>query len=270
MLNKQIGFIGAGQMARALASGFVAAELVNSSNVSFSDPSTKSLEQTAQQIPGSIKCSSNTELINNCDIVFVAVKPQYLADVAAEVSNEFNDQHLLVSVVAGTTLNQLEHLFSTARCIRVMPNTPSLIRQGASGIAAGPDATDDDVQTIVQLMNAVGIAFELNESQIDAVTGLSGSGPAFVFTFIEALSDGGVKMGLPRDVATKLAVQTVRGAAELVQQTELHPAVLRDQVTSPGGTTICGLHELEKGCMHGTVVSAVEAAANKAKQLGEK
>ena len=269
MLNKRIGFIGAGQMARALASGFVSSSLVDPSNVSFSDPSSDALAEAFETISNSVQCNSNQELIANSDVIFLAVKPQFIADVAKQVDDVISEDNLLVSIVAGTTIAQLDQLFATKRTIRVMPNTPSLIQQGASGIVRGPHANDEDIKLLVNLMSAVGLAVEVSESQIDAVTGLSGSGPAFVFAFIEALSDGGVKMGLPRAVATRLAVQTVRGAAELVQQTGQHPAVLRDQVASPGGTTITGLHELEKGSLRGVVAGAVEAAAKKAKQLGK-
>jgi pyrroline-5-carboxylate reductase len=268
LIQQRIGFIGSGQMARAVASGFVAAKLVDPGNISFSDPSTKAIEVTQQQVPGSKHCKTNADVLEQSDIVFLAVKPQYVDTVSRQVGDLLADRHLLVSIVAGATVLQLSKLFDTKRIIRVMPNTPSLIGEGAAGIARGAGANDQDIETIVTLMNSVGVALEVSESQIDAVTGMSGSGPAYVFSFIEAMSDGAVKMGLPRDIATSLAVQTVLGSAKLVQQSGKHPAVLRDQVTSPGGTTIAGLHELESGAFHATIMNAIEAATEKAKQLG--
>jgi pyrroline-5-carboxylate reductase len=177
---------------------------------------------------------------------------------------------LLISIAAGVPTAKLEAaLPGNARVIRVMPNTPALVGESASGFALGKSATRADGELALRLFSAVGVAFQLKESLLDAVTGLSGSGPAYVYQFIEALSDGGVAAGLPRDVATKLAAQTVLGAAKMVLETGQHPGALKDMVTSPGGTTIEGLHELEKGKLRGTVMSAVRAATEKSKKLGQ-
>jgi pyrroline-5-carboxylate reductase len=177
---------------------------------------------------------------------------------------------VLISIAAGVPLARLEQgLPEKARVIRVMPNTPALIAAGASAYAPGKHATPEDADLAGRLLSAVGLALPVKESLLDAVTGLSGSGPAYVYQFIEALSDGGVATGLPREVATRLAAQTVLGAARMVLETGLHPGVLKDQVTSPGGTTIEGLHELEKGGMRGAVMNAVRAATERSRKLGQ-
>jgi pyrroline-5-carboxylate reductase len=176
---------------------------------------------------------------------------------------------LLISIAAGVTIAKLEQgLPAGARVIRVMPNTPALVGAGASAFALGKSATPADGELAAKLLAAVGVAMPVKESLLDAVTGLSGSGPAYVYQFIEALSDGGVAAGLPRDIATRLAAQTVLGGAKMVLETGQHPGALKDQVTSPGGTTIEGLHELEKGQFRGVVISAVRAATEKSRQLG--
>ena len=187
-----------------------------------------------------------------------------------EIKPAFTGKHLLVSIAAGVTLNKLEAgLPMKSRVIRVMPNTPALVGAAASGYALGTHATPEDGELAQQLLSAVGVAFSVKESLLDAVTGLSGSGPAYVFQIIEALSDGGVASGLPRDVATQLAAQTLLGAAKMVLETGQHPGALKDMVTSPGGTTIDGLHELEKGRVRAALMNAVRAATNKSKELGQ-
>jgi pyrroline-5-carboxylate reductase len=190
--------------------------------------------------------------------------------VLGEIRDRFTPRHLLISIAAGVPSAKLEAaLPARARVIRVMPNTPALVGASASGYALGKSATRSDGELAQRLLSALGVAFQLKESLLDAVTGLSGSGPAYVYQFIEALSDGGVASGLPRDVATKLAAQTVLGAAKMVLETGQHPGALKDMVTSPGGTTIEGLHELEKGKLRGTVMSAVRAATEKSRKLGQ-
>jgi pyrroline-5-carboxylate reductase len=190
--------------------------------------------------------------------------------VLDEIRDSFTPRHLLISIAAGVPLARLEAaLPARARVIRVMPNTPALVGAAACGFALGTSATKADGALAQRLLSAVGLAFQVKETLLDAVTGLSGSGPAYVYQFIEALSDGGVAVGLPRDVATQLAAQTVLGSARMVLETGSHPGVLKDMVTSPGGTTIEGLHELEKGNLRGAVISAVRAAAEKSKRLGQ-
>ena len=203
-------------------------------------------------------------------MLLLAVKPDQVADVLEEVGGEFTEKKLLVSIAAGVTLARLEGgLGSGARVIRVMPNTPALVSASATAYALGKNATAEDGRLAQKLFSAIGVAFQLKESLLDAVTGLSGSGPAYVYLIIEALSDGGVAAGLPRDVATKLTAQTVLGSAKMALETGLHPGALKDMVTSPGGTTIEGLHELEKAGVRGALMNAVRAASEKSKKLGQ-
>jgi pyrroline-5-carboxylate reductase len=262
-----IGFLGAGRMATALAQGFVNAGLVKPSQLFASDviPAARKMFGAAT---GARICLTNADVLKSASVIVLAVKPQQVADVLTEIQPHFTPRHLLVSIAAGVTLERMEHtLPARARVIRVMPNTPALVGASASGFACGKSATSSDAKLAERLLSAVGVAVQVKEGQLDAVTGLSGSGPAYVYQFIEALSDGGVACGLPRDLSTKLAAQTVLGAARMVLETGEHPGALKDAVTSPGGTTIEGIHELEKGKMRGTVMNAVRAAADKARKL---
>jgi len=264
-----IGFLGAGKMATALAKGFIRAKLVTAQEIIASDPS-EAARAAFAGATGAKTTASNTEVAQFAGVLVLAVKPDQTAGVLAEMRDQFTPAHLLVSIAAGVPIAKLEGgLGAGARVIRVMPNTPALVGAGAAGFALGKNATATDGELAKNLLSAVGIAFPVKESLLDAVTGLSGSGPAYVYQFIEALSDGGVAAGLPRDAATKLAAQTVLGAAKMVLETGQHPGALKDQVTSPGGTTIEGLHELEKGKLRGTVMSAVRAATEKSKKLGQ-
>jgi pyrroline-5-carboxylate reductase len=264
-----IGFLGAGKMATALAKGFIRAGLVTTDQVMASDTSAAAISSFAKEV-GSKTTAFNPDVARFARILILAVKPDQARGVLAEVREHFTDDHLLISIAAGVTLAKLEEgLGIGARVIRVMPNTPALVGQSATAYALGKAATREDGQLTETLFSAVGIAFELKESLLDAVTGLSGSGPAYVYLFIEGLSDGGVAAGLPRDVATRLAAQTVLGSAKMVLETGQHPGLLKDMVTSPGGTTIEGLHELEKGKLRATLMSAVRAASEKSKKLGQ-
>jgi pyrroline-5-carboxylate reductase len=192
-----------------------------------------------------------------------------MGDVLGELRGRVTTRHLVVSVAAGIPLAAIASgLGPGPRLVRVMPNTPCLIGQGASAYCLGPGATAADGELVGRLLSAVGRAYVVPEKLLDAVTGLSGSGPAFVYVMIEALSDGGVRMGLPRDVATTLAAQTVRGAAEMVLASGEHPAVLKDRVASPGGTTIAGLQALESGAVRAALIAAVEAATRRSVELG--
>jgi pyrroline-5-carboxylate reductase len=268
-MAEKIGFVGAGQMARALAAGFVRAGLVAPGGVLTADPSPAALDAFAKAVPGARLCASNAEVARGADLIVLAVKPQQIAAALGEIKGAVSDRQLIVSIAAGVRLATLAAgLPGGARLARVMPNTPCLVGQSASGYALGPTATAADGETIQRLLAAVGAAYRLDEKLLDAVTGLAGSGPAFVFVAIEALSDGGVRMGLPRDVALALAAQTVKGAAEMVLTTGQHPAVLKDQVASPGGTTIAGLAALEQGGVRSGLIAAVEAATRRSLELG--
>lgn len=269
MAQLKIGFLGAGKMATALAKGFLNAKLVQADQLFAADPYPAAREHFTAET-GAKTFATNLEAAGAANVLELATKPDQVAAALAEISGSFTSNHLLISIAAGVTIAKLESaLPSGARVIRVMPNTPALVGAGAAGFALGKHATPADGELAQKLLSAVGLAFAVKESLLDAVTGLSGSGPAYVYQFIEALSDGGVAAGLPRDVATRLAAQTVLGGAKMVLETGQHPGALKDQVTSPGGTTIEGLHELEKGKLRATVMNAVRAATEKSKKLGQ-
>lgn len=214
--------------------------------------------------------ASNLEILQFARVLVLAVKPDQVSGVLAEVRRAFTAEHLLISIAAGVPTARLEAALPPgARVVRVMPNTPALVGASASAFAPGRHATPEDAQLCQNLFATVGLSLPVKESLLDAVTGLSGSGPAYAFVLIEALSDGGVAAGLPRDIATQLAAQTLLGSAKLLLETGLHPGVLKDMVTSPGGTTIEGLHELEKAGVRGALINAVRAAAEKSRRLGQ-
>ncbi len=265
----KIGFLGAGKMATALARGFVNAKIVTTKQLFAADPFATAREYFTKET-GAKTVAANLAVAQAASVLILATKPDQVAAALAEISGAFTKKHLLISIAAGVTISKLENnLPAGARVIRVMPNTPALVGAGASAFALGKNATAADGELAKKLLSAVGIAMQVKENLLDAVTGLSGSGPAYVYQFIEALSDGGVAAGLPRDIATKLAAQTVLGGAKMVLETGQHPGALKDQVTSPGGTTIEGLHALEKGKLRATVISAVRAATEKSKKLGQ-
>ncbi|HEX4129523.1 MAG TPA: pyrroline-5-carboxylate reductase [Pirellulales bacterium] len=269
MTELTCGFIGTGRMATALARGFVNAGLVSGSAIVGSDSQQAAAVQFAQATGARI-LHDNAAVAAAANVLFLSVKPQQLAAVLDDLGGRLNERHLVVSIVAGVSLAQLaKGLGPTPRLVRVMPNTPCLVGQGASGYCLGPGATTDDDALVGRLLEAVGRAYRLDEKLMDAVTGLSGSGPAYAFIIIEALADGGVRMGLPRPVAQALAAQTVLGAAQMVLDTGEHPAALKDQVASPGGTTIAGLAALETGGLRASLIAAVEAATLRAQQLGK-
>ncbi len=256
-------------MATALAEGFVAAKLVAPQDLIAADPSSQSRENFANATAGRV-VEENAEVLQNASVVFLAVKPQHAAKALDPLLSSWTDEHLLISIAAGlTTASLAAATGDKPRIVRVMPNTPCLVGYSASGYCLGARATEADARLVEQLLSAVGQAHLLAEPLLDAVTGLSGSGPAFVFQIIEALSDGGVRMGLPRGVATSLAAQTVRGAAEMVLVTGEHPATLKDRVASPGGTTMAGLQALEHGRLRATMMAAVEAATRRSTELGQ-
>ena len=262
-----IGFVGAGQMARALAKGFLTSGLAPAEKMLAFDPSADALWQFSAAAPGVRQVTGNAQ-VAAADVVILAVKPQAMDAVMAELAVVASPA-LFVSIAAGVNLSRLCQGLKTKRVARVMPNTPCLVGRGASAYALASGASTADGVLVATLLAAVGLAFPVEEKLLDAVTGLSGSGPAFVYLMIEALSDGGVRMGLPRDMATALAAQTVRGAAEMVLSEKEHPAVLRDRVTSPGGTTIAGLQALEDRGVRGAFIAAVEAATRRSQELGK-
>jgi pyrroline-5-carboxylate reductase len=256
-------------MATALAKGLVSARFATTDSILASDPLATTRETFARTSGG--RCvASNLEVVRGADVLVLAVKPAHVAEVLAEIHTEVQARHLFISIAAGVPLKTLiAPLGSHARLARVMPNTPCLVGAGASAYALGGGATAEDGRLVARLLETVGLAVDLPENLLDAVTGLSGSGPAYVYQVIEALSDGGVLVGLPRDVATRLAAQTVLGAAQMVVQTGESPAVLKDAVASPGGTTIAGLHALETGGLRAALMNAVRAATLRSHELGE-
>ncbi|MSR43251.1 MAG: pyrroline-5-carboxylate reductase [Pedosphaera sp.] len=265
----KLGFLGAGKMATALAKGFLHAKLAKAADLVASDVVPAARTHFTEETGGKA-VDSNGAALKAANILFLAVKPDQVKEVLAGIRAAWTARHLLVSICAGVPLAKLESaLPAGARVIRVMPNTPALVGASASAYALGSGATKADGELAQKLFSAVGVAFQVKESLLDAVTGLSGSGPAYAYLMIEALSDGGVAAGLPRDVATKLAAQTLLGAAKMVIETGQHPGALKDMVTSPGGTTIEGLHELERGKVRGALMSAVRAATEKSKKLGQ-
>ena len=272
----KIFFLGAGKMATALAGGMVkngypAAKV---SAIDISAEAWESFEKTTGISSPTGNLSSNAKIaealafFGTSDVVVLAVKPQYLAEALQAYRGRLSDK-LVISIVAGKNLATLAELTGAQRIIRVMPNTPAMVGCGASGFAGSDEVTAHDKEVARSILSAVGVCRELPEKLMDAVTGLSGSGPAFVFEFIQAMADGGVYAGLPRDTALQLAAQTVLGAARMVLESGLHPTVLRDQVNSPGGTTGRGLQVLDAAGFHGLVAAAVSAAAERSAELGK-
>lgn len=266
-LRMRIGFIGCGKMATALAEGVVKARVLSPSRVCVSDCSSDAQDRMAAQI-GAETAESNLDLVQNVDAIMLCVKPGD-AIAALEETAEALAGKLVISIVAGLSLRSLQNAAgSGARIIRVMPNTPALVGKGAAAYAVGEGVTAEDCGLVEKLFAAVGTVAMVKEALLDAVTGLSGSGPAYVYVLIEALADAGVQAGLPRELALQLAAQTVAGSAEMVLQTGIHPAQLKDMVTSPGGTTIAGLAALEAGGFRAAALGAVRAAVERSKELG--
>jgi pyrroline-5-carboxylate reductase len=270
MLSPRIAFVGAGQMAQALVKGFLAGGLAQAERIVAFDPSPDAGRHFLALAAGASLAPGNAAAAREADVVILAVKPQAMPQALAELKPVTSPSQLFVSIAAGISLADLTKGLATERVIRVMPNTPALIGQGASAYAGAAGASEADRELVEKLFSSVGKTFAVEEKLLDAVTGLSGSGPAFVFVAIEALSDGGVKMGLPRNIATALAAQTMLGAAALCLASGEHPAQLKDRVASPGGTTIAGLAALEASGFRSGLISAVEAATNRSKELGKK
>jgi len=269
MIERKVGFVGAGFMAEALARGMLRADLCMARDMFASDPSEARRKAFSEMIGPNV-FAENAKTAEAAEVLILAVKPHVMRVVAEEIQPAVNTAHLIVSIAPGITLGWLRQNLGTARVVRVMPNTPALLGAGAAAYCAGPQASKADKEVVEAIFSAVGICVEVEERHMDAVTGLSGSGPAYVYVAIEALSDGAVKMGLPRATATRLAAQTVLGAARMVLETNRHPAQLKDQVTTPGGATIEGIHALERAGVRRAFMDAVEAAALKSKQLGAK
>lgn len=267
--GRRIGFVGGGSMAGALIRGLLHSATVTSAQIRASDVKPERLAEL-ERTYGIETTTDNEALVRWADVIVLAVKPQIVDRVLGPIGSALDEGDLVISIAAGVPLEALEsRLPQRARVIRSMPNTAAIALAGATAIAPGAHATAEDVSVARALFNAVGRCVVLDETLIDAVTGLSGSGPAYIMLMIEALADGGVKVGLSRDIALLLAAQTVYGAAKLQLETGEHPGRLKDMVTSPGGTAIAGLHTLEAGGLRTTLIDAVEAATNRAAELGE-
>lgn len=264
---RKIGFIGGGNMAEALIKGLLAGSFP-AEKIMASEPSDQRRRHLIEAY-GIALAENNLELMEHSDIIVLAIKPQIVVEVLEEVAGAYQNDKLIVSILAGVTSATIEKFFQGApRVVRVMPNTPALVGEAASAICRGHHASQDDLDVVRQLLETVGKVQLIDERQMDAATGLSGSGPAYIYTVIEALADGGVREGLRRDVAHALAVQTVVGAALMVRETGEHPAILRDQVCSPGGTAITGVSTLEKNGLRTTLMEAVSASAARSRELG--
>lgn len=269
-VKKKIGFIGAGNMGEALIRGLRETRTAGGGDIVVSEPVTARASRIVKAYKVQL-ARDNVEVVRRADVIFLAVKPQQMGRVLREIGGAPERGRLFVSVAAGVPLSRIaSRLPPPARLARAMPNTPALVGEGATAVCFGTGATAADRRLVMAVFGAFGRTVQLDEELLDAVTGLSGSGPAYVFTFIQALADGGVKAGLPRSTALELAAQTVLGSARMVLETGKHPLELRDQVASPGGTTIQGIAVLEERGLMGAVMAAVAAAAEKSRQLSEK
>ena len=254
-------------MAEALIGGLLSAKLCGADSLWATDPVAIRRDHLKKKYGIQVGVK-NHEAVEWADVVVLAVKPQILDAVLTELAATLTHA-LVVSLVAGVTIRRIaDACGSNAHVVRIMPNTPAIVHEGMTAMATGEGVGEDDVACVRQMFESVGKVVAVEERLMDAVTGLSGSGPAYVFLAIEALTDGGVKMGLPRETAGLLASQTVLGAARMVLETGQHPARLKDQVTSPGGTTIAGLHRLEQGGLRAALIDAVEAATKRSQELG--
>jgi len=263
-----IGFIGAGNMAEAMIRGLVRGGHVPAARITASGPRRERLDKLATSYGIAITLD-HREVARSARLVVLSVKPQILDKVLREIADQLSPGALVVSIAAGVDTEAIESAIADGvRVVRAMPNTPALVGAGATAIAAGKHASEADLATAKALFDAVGITVVLDESHLDAVTGLSGSGPAYIFLILEALSDAGVKVGLSRRSAQLLAAQTVLGSAKMLIETDEHVGRLKDMVTSPGGTAIAGLHTLEEGGLRTTLINAVETATKRARELG--
>ncbi|XP_029416967.1 pyrroline-5-carboxylate reductase 1, mitochondrial isoform X2 [Nannospalax galili] len=265
-----VGFIGAGQLAFALAKGFTAAGVLAAHKITASSPDMDLATVSALRKIGVNLTPHNKETVHHSDVLFLAVKPHIIPFILDEIGADIEDRHIVVSCAAGVTINSIEKLTAfrpVPKVIRCMTNTPVVVREGVTVYATGTHAQVEDGRLVEQLMGSVGFCTEVEEDLIDAVTGLSGSGPAYAFTALDALADGGVKMGLPRCLAVRLGAQALLGAAKMLLDSEQHPSQLKDNVCSPGGATIHALHVLESGGFRSLLINAVEASCIRTREL---
>lgn len=265
--RKPLAILGAGAMGQTLCVGLLETEVFEPGEIVCSDVDQKKLSQLKARKKVQV-AKNNADAAASADTILIAVKPPVVDSVLADISPVLSKEQLVISIAAGVTLKNIESkLPDGVPVIRAMPNTPCLLGYGATALSFGSRAGSKHVEIAEKIFGAVGETIHVQENLMDAVTGLSGSGPAYVYLIIEALADAGVSVGLPREAAQMLAGQTVLGAAAMVIETEVHPAQLRDMVTTPAGTTIAGLNALERGKLRATIVDAVQAATNRAREL---
>ena len=268
--KKVIGFIGTGNMGEALIGGLLKAQFATSAQIMAFDADEERL-RFIQKKYGIKKASDNSQLSSQCDPLLLCVKPQSMKEIIEEMADSLDSSKLLISIAAGVPLYAIEtYARKQLRLIRVMPNINVLVQEGASAIAPGNLATDEDIKLAKAIFDCVGKSITIHEPLMDVVTGLSGSGPAYVFMMIEALTDAGVHLGMTRSQALMLVTQTLMGSVKLLSETGEHPSLLREKVTSPGGTTAAGLYKLEKGGLRKVLIDAVIAATQRSKELGDK
>lgn len=267
LFNRKIAFIGTGNMGEALLAGLLKANLTNPENIIATDIRDDRLKYIANK--WNVRTTiNNPEAVKEADVVVLCVKPQTISDVLKKIKEEVREQQLIISILAGITTETINNsIGKKSPVVRAMPNIPATVDEGATGLCLGKYAEEIHKDIATQIFKAVGEVEIVYESQMDIVTGLSGSGPAYIYMIIEALTDGGVMMGLSREVAARLATQTVLGSAKLVRETGIHPAVLKDQVTTPGGTAISAIQELETHGLRPMLIRAVETATKKSKEL---
>lgn len=268
-MNKVIGFIGSGNMATAMMGGILSSNLVSASQIICSDRSSDKLEMLSKTY-GVTATKNNTEVASKAEILFLSVKPQFYSDVIQEIKESVSNNTIIVAIAAGKTIKEVTELFGKKiKLVRVMPNTPALVGEGMAAICPCPMVIPDELDLICNIFNSFGKCEVVTETLMDTVTALSGSSPAFIFMIIEAMADGAVLEGMPRDKAYKFAAQTVLGSAKMVLETNKHPGELKDMVCSPGGTTIEGVSELEKSGLRGSLINAIRMTTKKSKDLSK-
>lgn len=268
-MSRKIGFIGAGVMGKAIIKGLISSGFSDKENIFASEVSREAADKVATEL-GIKVFTDNNDLVKNCDVVVIATKPYILKKVLEQVKGSFDGSKLVVSIAAAIATSLIEEVFDfNIPVIRVMPNTPVLVGEGMTAVSKGRYTSQDDVEFACELFSSVGRCVEVEEKLINAVTGISGSGPAFFYSIIESMADGGLKLGLSKKVAIELAAQTALGAAKMVLKTGKHPAVLKDEVTTPGGTTIAGLMVMEEMGVSFALAKTVQETARKADELGK-
>lgn len=274
-LDKKVGFIGGGQMGEAIIKGLISAGLCSAEDIYVMDILDSRLEYLKEKLKltnsSSNRATGYDYLVKNCDIILLAIKPQSLKEVLESIENcQWNEKHMVVSIVGGAKTTTIENYLKKVPVVRVIPNTPMLVNIGASGLALGKNAVQQHGELARYIFNSLGVAYIVPEALIDPITSVSGCGPAYVYMLIEAMADGGVEMGLTREMAQTLAAQTVMGSAKMVLETGEHPGRLKDKVCSPGGSTIAGVRALEQGGFRGVIMNAIEAGKIRMEEVGKK